>query len=414
LPATALVACCCWAATPASAATVSIVDGGFATYVAAPGEANRLAIDAVAVPGATTFRDAGAPIQAGAGCAAGADGSVACTNANGFSPLADVDLGDRDDVVTVHGGGARALLGTGADRASADLGRLEVQGGPGPDVVSGAPRTDVDVEYFDHVVGVRVSLDGRANDGAPGEGDDVGRGVRTVDGTNRRDVVDARGARGLVDVYGNGGDDRLYASPEGGSLYGATGGDVLHGGPGRDTLDGESGNDVLSGGGGVDALDGGFGRNVVTGGPGRDRIDVHGNGHDVIRARDGGRDDVGCDVLPGRLEVDRSDRLWMCAFPVAAEADPGHLLAHRRLRLVLACPRPAPAGCRGIVRLTDTSPRPLARARFAIAAGRRIHVTVRLDHDPRGGQITALVYAHRARPPDSTRVTVTSLRLAPP
>ena len=31
-----------------------------------------------------------------------------------------------------------------------------------------------------------------------------------------------------------------------------------------------------------------------------------------------------------------------------------------------------------------------------------------------GGQITALVYAHRARPPDSTRVTVTSLQLAPP
>ena len=247
--------------------------------------------------------------------------------------------------MTLHGGGARALLGAGADRASADLGRLEVQGGPGPDVICSA-GTDVEVEYSDHAVGVRVSLDGRADDGAPGEGDDVGRGVRTVDATNERDVVDARGARGLVDVYGNGGDDRLYASPDGGALYGATGNDVLRGGPGRDRLDGDSGDDVLSGGAGADALDGGYGRNVVTGGPGRDRIDVQGNGHDVIRARDGGRDDVGCDVLPLSLEVDRADRLWMCAFPVAAEADPGRLLAHRRLRLLLACPRPAPGGCR--------------------------------------------------------------------
>ncbi len=413
LLATALVACAC-AATPASAsaATVSI-DGGIAAYVAAPGEANRLAIDATTPRDVTTFRDAGAPIAAGPGCIEHADGSVDCTNANGFPPLANVDLGDGDDVVTVHGGGVRALLGTGADRASADLGRLEVEGGPGPDVVAGAPRADVEVEYFDHVVGVRVSLDGRANDGAPGEGDDIGRGVRTVDGTSHGDVLDARGASGRVSLYGNAGDDRLYASPAGSYLFGATGADVLHGGPGRDTLDGESGNDLLSGGAGADALDGGFGRNVVTGGPGRDRIDVHGNGHDHIRARDGARDDIGCDVLPSRLEVDPTDRLFMCAFPVSVQADGPRLLAHLRLRLLLACPRPAPGGCRGIVQLTDTSPRLLARARFAIPAGGRIHLTVQLDHLPRGGQVTALVYAHRARPPSATRVTVASFHLAP-
>jgi hypothetical protein len=390
-------------------------EGGTATYVAAPGEANRLAVDAVAVPGVTTFRDAGAPIQAGAGCAARADGSVDCTNDNGYSPLADVDLGDGDDVVTVHGGGGvRALLGTGADRASADLGRLEVEGGAGPDVVSGAAAADVEVDYYDHVVAVRVSLDGRANDGAPGEGDDIGRAVRAVWGTNHGDVLDARGASGLVALYGNAGDDRLYASPAGSALYGATGADVLHGGPGRDTLAGESGDDVLSGGGGADALEGGFGGNVVTGGPGRDRIDVRGNGHDHIRARDGARDDIGCDALPSRLEVDRTDRLSMCAFPVSAQADAPGLLAHRRLRLLLICPRPAPGGCRGVVRLTDTSPRPLARVRFAIAAGARAHMTVRLDHRPRGGVVTAVVYAHRARPPSATRVTVTTLRLSPP
>jgi hypothetical protein len=403
-----------WAA-PAPAATLSIDGYGLATYRAAPGEPNRLAIDATAQPGATTFRDAGAPIESGAGCTAQGDGAVACSNAHGFAPLADVDLGDGDDVIAVHGGGVHALLGPGADRASADLGRLELEGGPGPDVVSAGPRTDVEAEYFDHVVGVRVSLDGRANDGAPGEGDDVGRGVRTVDGSNQGDVLDARGASGVVHLYGNGGSDHLYASPAGGSLYGSTGADVLRGGPGRDTIGGAEGDDVLAGAGGDDALDGGAGRNVVTGGPGHDRIDVHGNRYDVIRVRDGARDDVVCDAgLPRRLEVDAGDRLRACAFPVAAEADPPRLLAGRRLRLLLACPYPAPGGCVGTVRLTDSAPRPLGRARFAIAAGGRAHVTVRLDHRPRHDVVTAVVIAHRARPPASTRTTVTTLRLASP
>jgi hypothetical protein len=61
------------------------------------------------------------------------------------------------------------------------------------------------VEYYDKVVGVRVTLDGRANDGTPGEGDDIGRGVLSVWGTDAGDVLDARGATGIADVYGNAG-----------------------------------------------------------------------------------------------------------------------------------------------------------------------------------------------------------------
>jgi Ca2+-binding RTX toxin-like protein len=403
-----------WWATPAPAATVSFGPFGVATYRAAPGEANRLAIDGATVPGATVFRDTGAPIEPGPGCTARPDGSVSCTAGGGFAPLADVDLGDGDDVVSLHGGGGRAVLGPGADRASADLGRLEVEGGPGPDAVSGAPGADVEVEYFDErAAGVRVTLDGRADDGAPGEGDDIGPGVRTVDGTNARDVLDARGATGVVSLYGNGGDDRLYASPRGGSLYGATGADVLHGGPGRDTLDGEANDDVLSGGGGDDVLDGENGRNVMTGGPGHDRIWVQGNGHDAVYARDGTRDDVDCVALPHRLEVEATDRLTGCAFPVAPTADPPRLLAHRRLRLLFACRAPIPGGCRGTLRLTDTAPQPLGRARFTIAAGHRAHVTVRLHHRPRGGVVTAVVVAHRTQPPASSRATVTTLRPGP-
>jgi hypothetical protein len=113
-----------WLAAPAPAATVGIEAGGIATYRAAPGERNRLAVDGTTLLDATSFRDAGAPIAAGAGCTAQSGGAVVCTNRNGFAPLAEVDLGDGADTHTVPGGGVRALLGTGADRASADRGRL--------------------------------------------------------------------------------------------------------------------------------------------------------------------------------------------------------------------------------------------------------------------------------------------------
>jgi hypothetical protein len=283
--------------------------------------------------------------------------------------------------------------------------------------VSGAPHTDVEVEYFDHAVGVRVSLDGRADDGAPGEGDGRrARGCAPSTPPTRRDVVDARARGGLVDVYGNGGDDRLDASPDGGALYGATGTTSCAAGPVRDRLDRrQPATTSCPAAPAPTRSTAATGRNVVTGGPGRDRIDVQGNGHDVIRARDGGRDDVGCAVLPSSLEVDRADRLWMCAFPVAPRPTLASLLAHRRLRLLLACPRPAPGGCRGIVRLTDTSPRAARTGPLHDRVG-SAHPPDRCacTNAPRGGQITALVYAHRARPPDSTRVTVTSLQLAPP
>jgi hypothetical protein len=397
----------------APAATVGVDAFKDAVYVAAPGEANRLAVD-IEPGGIATFRDAGAPIQAGPGCAARPDGAVACSAGVAFAPYTQVDLGDGDDALTVHGGGAVATLGPGADRAFADAGRMEVEGGPGPDVISGSGGADVAVDYYDHSVGVRVTLDGRANDGAPGEGDDLGAGVGTVDGTSHADVLDARGARGTVALQGSLGNDRLYASPAGGWLEGGTGADVLRGGPGRDLIGGQEGADVISGAGGDDLLGGEAGRNVVSGGPGRDRYQVTALGDDDIRARDGARDEIECVTLPRRLEVDGVDRLTACAPAVRADADPARLLGHRRLRLVLICTRPRPVGCRGSVRLTDTAPHPLARVPFAMAVNRSIHLTVRLDHEPRQSLVTAVVVSHRSRPPASSRTTVTTFRLLAP
>ena len=398
----------------APGATVGVDAFQTAVYQAAPGEANRLVVDAEPLAGVATFRDAGAAIEPGPGCTARGDGTAACTASRQSLPHVQVDLGDGDDVLTMHGGGMIAALGPGADRASADGGRMEVEGGPGPDAISGSAGADVEVDYFDHVVGVRVTLDGRANDGAPGEGDNLEAGVQIVDGTSHADVLDARGANARVDLQGSFGNDRLYASPAGGFLDGGTGADVLRGGPGRDSIVGEEGDDVISGGGGDDALAGEAGRNVVTGGPGHDRYEVRAFGDDVIHARDGARDHIACVSLPRRLEVDATDRAATCAAAVVARADPAQLLAHRRLRLLLACTRPLTGGCRGTVQLTDSAPHPLARARFAMAVGRRIHLTVRLHHHPRHGLVTAVIVSHRARPPAASRTTVTTFQLFEP
>jgi hypothetical protein len=398
-----------WAAPGASAATVSTV--GVVKYAAAPGEANRLEVSG-APGGALAFRDAGATIAPGPGCAEASPGAVTCT-ASGIAAV-EIDLGDGDDVLAIHAGNVTATLGPGDDRATADGGGLLVHGGPGADVFAARRDVRVEVAYLDHVVGVRVTLDGRADDGAPGEGDDVGPDVRAVTGSAHRDVLDARRARGIVALSGGPGADRLYAAPAGGGLEGGFGDDVLRGGPGRDLIGGEEGDDVLSGGGGDDSLSGDPGRNVATGGTGHDRFWLGSLSSDVIHARDGARDTVTCPWLPRRLEVDAADRLTECAVPPAVALDAPRLLAGGRLPLALSCPRSAPGGCRGRVRLTDTHPHPLARVRFAVAAGRRARLTVRLDHSPRHGMLIAVVVARRARPPASSRTTVTSLWFAPP
>jgi hypothetical protein len=440
----------------ASAADVSLDEvqvvgaapGQFAlTYRAAPGEGNRLTARETAPGRAWSFRDAGAPVVAGPNCAAGGDGVVTCTApaplpAMGPPPLntvaivlgdgddsvlisgsrfggTEVEAGGGDDALVVSAGWVQASMGPGDDRARGEgddlmggglrRGGLAASGGPGADVIDAAPGADVDALYFDATRGVRVSTDGHANDGAPGERDDVGRRVRTISAGARDDVLDARRARGPVTMYGWAGNDRLYASPAGGGLQGGPGDDILRGGPGRDHLGGEDGDDRLFGGGGDDILSGNAGRNVATGGGAHDSYFISSEARDVIHAGDGDRDQVDCTMLPRRLEVDPVDRLTGCAFPVAVVDRPR--LDRRRLHLTLACPRLAPGGCRVGVRLIDTSPHPLADARFTIAAGHRARRAIHLHHLPRNQLLTAIIVNHRARPPASQRTTVASFQL---
>jgi hypothetical protein len=321
------------------------------------------------------------------------------------------DAGSGDDALLVRSGFVDAAMGPGDDQARADAGGLQVEGGPGADRSEAGPRADLGVSYFQATTGVRVSTDGAANDGAPGEHDDVSPHARTVYGSVGDDILDAGGARVKVSLYGNAGDDRLFASSRGGGLAGGEGDDVLRGGDGRDFLDGDAGDDQLLGGGGADALSGGTGGDLLVGGPGRDDfvVDYDGRG-DSVRARDGIAERIVCTFVPSHLLVDPVDRLTHCAFPVVISSAP-QLAADRRLRVTLRCPWLAPGGCRGTIVVIDSGPEPLARVPFAVGAGRTRRVSMRLRHRPRELQVAAVIVNRRARPPASERTTVSMFAL---
>ena len=126
-----------------------------------------------------------------------------------------LDGGDGNDVM--EGGGGRDVL---QGRAGADA----LRGGIGPDTLSGGAGRD-SASYSDRGDRVVVTVDGRANDGEPGEDDSVGL-----------DVEDVLGGRGADD------------------LTGSTASNRLDGGAGEDYLDGARGVDTLVGGGASDLV----------------------------------------------------------------------------------------------------------------------------------------------------------------
>ncbi len=203
----------------------------------------------------------------------------------------DVNSGGGNDVVN-GGGGHDYLYGAagddrisggsgddyfygsdGNDRISGDAGddffEYDYYSPDGPDSFAGGPGSDL-VSYANSFDGVRVSLDGRANDGPPGKGDNIGRDVEDVIGTDGADVL--IGSKAANELTGLGGADRLV------------------GGNGADGLIGGAGRDQLVPGAGADALDGG-------------------SGNDLLKARGGGRDDLLCGAGTDRFSSNRGDRV---------------------------------------------------------------------------------------------------------
>jgi Ca2+-binding RTX toxin-like protein len=318
----------------------------------------------------------------------GADSFVAgaggfAINADGFVDLTvtgavavTVSLDDGDDVfsgagnavtgaafasaITVYGGAGNDTLrgGAGDDVLDGGAGNDTFTTGAiadGGDALHGGPGTDT-ADYSARSAAITVTIDDAADDGAPGEADNVATDIEILKG-------------GL-------GDDHLTGSPGNDTIFGGPGNDVLAGGDGNDVLNGDAGNDtfdegasangadVMNGGAGIDTvsyaarsgdvsvsldalandgealeldkvmldvenvvggtgndtitgsaldnvLDGGAGDDVVSGGPGNDTL-RGGPGNDTLRG-DAGDDrfdeaaDTGDDTLVGGTGIDTAD-----------------------------------------------------------------------------------------------------------
>lgn len=344
-------------AASAQAGTVAL-EGDALVFRAAPGESNNLFINDEGAE--IVFSDAEAyPITVGAGCTHSEydpASTVRCSPAGS----ARAELGDGDDVLrigfgwkatapvsadggpgndaleggeesdalvggdgddTIKGGaGDDALDGAGGnDKLDGGNGHDVLRGGDGDDTLAGDPGASMAPDVLDGGNGrdtlseyeysdggssqrpVRVTLDaGGADDGRPGEGDEI-TGVEVVHLLVAADLT--AGAAGAdLKVF------HTQAAPS-----------RLTGGPGNDVLTGYDYDDVINGGPGDDMLIGAYGHDTIVGGPGRDTVNADAvdgcnflecrpiYGNDVIDVRDGEVDTVACGPGTDKVTADADD-----------------------------------------------------------------------------------------------------------
>ena len=214
---------------------------------AAPGELNRMTVRQM--PRGILIQDEGALLTGR--CRPSPSGGRFCRGSV-FDGVA-VHLGDGDDRIEQDvqgladgGEGDDEITSTGA------TGTFQLIGGPGADRLEAAGTAVATVSYARHTAGVTVRLNGLADDGAPGEGDNVLGPVTGMSGGAGDDHLEAGPA--ASGLFGEGGDDTLVGSPEHDGLYGGDGDDQLLAGDGDDYLTGAGGADVLSGGPGLDEV----------------------------------------------------------------------------------------------------------------------------------------------------------------
>jgi Ca2+-binding RTX toxin-like protein len=280
----------------ASAATVSIT-GSTLSFSADGGEDNDLIIETDA--GIFRVIDNTALLTAGTGCNQRSAHRVNCPT-TGIN-LVDVLARDGDDSVqaligtvdaNLNGGSGSDSLtsdagddtltlsksdNTGSEQASGGMGRDTLRGpttagtsgslsgGPGQDDLLGGASSDSlsgdagadDIhggDSFDTVNwggvsnGINVSLDEVANDGEPGENDNVHDDIEGINGTFLNDTL--TGTVGSQQLSGFEGQDTIQGGP---------GEDGLSGGDGADTLQGEGASDFIEGGSDPDDMSGGPG-----------------------------------------------------------------------------------------------------------------------------------------------------------
>lgn len=224
----------------------------------------------------------------------------------------NVNAGDGNSTI-VGGGGNDSLYGNngvdriwgggGDDTLVGGLSYDYFYGGPGADTFVGGASYD-EVNYADATVGVSVTLDGIANDGAPGEGDNVGVDCEHITGGAGDDTLVGNGALNMI--VGNGGDDWIDGGGGNDSLHGNDGDDTIYGGAGGDSISAHAGNNVVYAGDGADTVSGGAGADAFHGEGGNDSMIGYG-GNDSLYGGDGNDKllgDLGHDVVSGGNDDD--------------------------------------------------------------------------------------------------------------
>jgi Ca2+-binding RTX toxin-like protein len=356
----ALLAC---ALAPAIASAATVTDeGGQLVLRAAPGEdslrvegdgSNAVQLAAASftsypgdcVPAQWTANAIDCPLRGGGVKVFAGDGADTVNVYSGLpgSQLVEVDGGDGEDELSAysHGGTTRLIGGPGNDELAgspqsdvllggagddvleAQEGTDEVRGEDGADtlrgdadgiayadVIDGGPGADsIERDWYTGVSNqphVGVSLDGQANDGRPGEGDNVA----SVERIHLTYAATLAAAGEAVDF-------EVFNSGNGGSR--------LVGSPAADRLRSYDDRDAIEAGAGDDWIEAGYGDDTIDPGPGRDQVNAEagsgscnflvcrvGTGNDTINARDGEADSIQCGVGTDVARVDAVDTVTDC------------------------------------------------------------------------------------------------------
>jgi RTX calcium-binding nonapeptide repeat (4 copies) len=362
-------------ANTAQASSVS-VSGGVMTITANPGEENEISFAAsgsdtrgplvrVSDPGSNDSipnSTSGGRIVAGGSCDQDSTGRNARCPTNGLTSVV-VSLGDGDDEYegTPERVATQLDLGAGDDSAALDTrsgvlnnlsggtgdDEFDIGRSSGADVVNGDEDQEGDdldtVTYASRpfaataTIGLTITLDGVAADGASGEGDNVQADVEKVVGTSRND-----------------------------SLTGSAGRDTLEGGLGVDSFAGNAGVDTFR-------LRDGVRDNSFCLQPG-ETVDKDLKDPQIfIRCgAPSAQIAVGAQVFTGAVEEGPNVRIVSRRLRIARD---------RRVRVRLACPAKLRGSCAGRLTISEATrelPR-IARVRYPrLRAGQSRVVTVRL------------------------------------
>jgi Ca2+-binding RTX toxin-like protein len=218
---------------------------------------------------------------------------------DGVANDGDPAVAEADNVINTE----NIIGGNGNDTLTGNAAGNIIHGLGGADLIDGAAGTDT-VSYDDRSAPVNVTLDGVANDGAPGEADNVinteniigGNGNDTLTGNSAGNIIRGLGGNDTIaggagpDLIdgGGGADTATYAdhstavtvSLDGlandgtmGELDNVLNTENLIGGGGNDTLTGDAGPNFIRGLGGNDQLRGLAGNDLLIGDTGTDLAD---------------------------------------------------------------------------------------------------------------------------------------------